>query len=390
MSLDKTLKTLSEKYSASSLGGNDKGVVARLKRINTLFAVTVLAPTIIATVYYGLIASDIYVSESRFVVRSPQRQSQTSLLSSLLQGTGAGRAQDDTYSVVDYIRSRDALRELNRDNYILDAYSQHGDVVSRFSRYFDNSFEALWRYYGKRIVSVDLDATSAITTLQVRSYTASDAQKINEDLIAMSERLVNRMNQRAAADTVRFAQQQVDSATTKAKDAAATVAAYRNSFSVFDPERQSALQLQQITGLQNQLLTAQNQLIQLQSIAPQNPQIPVLKTNIQTLEKQIANTTVGVAGSKDSLSAKAANYARLQLDAQFADRQLDAAMTALQNARVEANRKQLYLERLVEPNRPDVAIEPKRIRGIVTVFVLGIVAWASFSLLIASVREHQH
>ena len=384
------METVSSNSAASPAPGKKKGLVERVKGVNRLFALTVLVPTIVATVYYGLVASDVYVSESRFVVRSPQRQSQTTLLSSLLQGTGVSRAQDDTYSVVNYIQSRDALRELNQGNYILNAYSQHGDIVSRFSRYFDGSFEALWRYYGKRIVSADLDPTSAITTLQVRSFTAKDSQKINEDLISMSERLVNRMNQRAAADTVKFAQQQVDSATTKAKDAAATVAAYRNSYSVFDPERQSALQLQQITGLQNQLLTSQNQLIQLQSIAPQNPQIPVLKMNIQTLEKQIANTTVGVAGSKDSLSAKAANYARLQLDAQFADRQLDAAMTALQNAQVEASRKQLYLERLVEPNEPDEAIEPKRIRGIVTVFVLGIVAWASLSLLIASVREHQH
>ncbi|WP_175006071.1 hypothetical protein [Burkholderia lata] len=361
---------------------------ARIKKINRLFAATVILPTAIATLYFGLIASDVYVSESRFVVRSASRQAQTSMVSALLQGTTFGKAQDDTYSVIDYVQSRDALRELNQQSYIANAYSQHGDFVSRFHGWLDNSFEALWKYYGQHIVSVDFDSTSAITTLQVRAYTAQDATKINSTLLDISERLVNRMNERAAADTVQFAQGQVDLATTKAKDAAAAMASYRNSHTVFDPDKQSALQLQQVTLLQNQMLAARTQLLQLLAISPQNPQIPVLKTNIAALESQIKDATSNVAGGKGSLSDKAAVYARLQLDSQFADKQLGSAMTALDNARAEAQRKQLYLERLVQPNTPDVAIEPKRLKRIFEVFALGMVVWGVLSLLLAGVREH--
>jgi capsular polysaccharide transport system permease protein len=369
--------------------GKKKGFVERIKKVNRLFVLTVVIPTTIAVVYFGLIASDIYVSESRFVVRSPQRQSQTSVVGALLQGTGFSRAQDDTYPVIDYIQSRDALSEINRGNYIADAFSKQGDIVSRFNTQFDGSFEALWRYYNRHIASVTLDPTSGIATLQVRAYTAQDANHINEKLLAISEQLINRMNDRAARDTVKFAERQVDLAAAKAKDAAAALASYRNSYTVFDPDRQSALQLQQVTSLQTQLFAAQTQLMQLQSISPQNPQIPVLKTYIDTIQKQIQSATGGVTGGKGSLSEKAAAYARLQLDAQFADKQLASAMAALENARDEAERKQLYLERLVQPNTPDVAIEPKRIRGIATVLVIGLVAWASLSLLVAAVREHR-
>src|SRR5471030_312690 len=87
-------------------------------RINRLFLITVALPTSLAVAYFGLIASDVYVSESRFVVRSPQRQNQTSVVGALLQGTGFSRAQDDTYPVIDYIQSRDALSELNKSNYV--------------------------------------------------------------------------------------------------------------------------------------------------------------------------------------------------------------------------------------------------------------------------------
>jgi len=382
------LETVSSNNAALPPSGNKSGLVERIKGVNRLFALTVVVPTAIAVAYFGLIASDVYVSESRFVVRSAQRQSQTSVVGALLQGTGLSRAQDDTYPVIDYIQSRDALKELNKRDYIVDAYGNHGDFLSRFSRSLDGSFEALWKYYGKHIVTVDLDSTSAIATLQIRSYTADDAANINEKLLEMSERLVNRMNARAAADTVQFAQSQVDVAAAKAKDAAAALATYRDSYTVFDPDRQSALQLQQVTALQAQLFAAQTQLIQLQLIAPQNPQIPVLKTSIATLQQQIEGTTGGVTGGKNSLSNKAAAYARLQLDSQFADKQLASAMAALEGARAEAQRKQLYLERLVQPNTPDIAIEPKRLKSIFEVFALGMIAWGVLSLLLAGVREH--
>ena len=365
-----------------------KRLIDKVRGINRLFALTVVLPTTISVLYYGVFASDIYVSESRFVVRSPQKQTQTSVVGALLQSTGFSRAQDDTYPVIDFIESRDALRALNQGNYIFDTYSEHGDVLSRFNASLDSSFEALWKYYGKHIVSANLDATSAITTLQVRAFSAKDAAKINEDLLEMSERLINRMNERASADTVRFAQHEVDTAATKAKDAAAALAAYRQSYTVFDPDKQSALQLQQVTTLQTQLFAAQTQLTQLQALAPQNPQIPALKTSIATLEKQISTTTGDVTGGRGSLSQKAAGYARLQLDSEFADKQLASAMTGLENARAEAQRKQLYLERLVQPNTPDVAIEPKRLKSVFETFALGMMVWGVLSLLLSGVREH--
>lgn len=365
-----------------------KSLVDRIKGVNRLFAVTVIVPTTIAIIYFGLVASDVYVSESRFVVRSAQRQSQTSVVGALLQGTGFSRSQDDAYAVVDYIESRDALRELNRADYIADAYGNHGDFLSHFSRQLDDSFEALWKYYSKHIVSVDFDSTSAITTLQVRSYTSKDAEKINETLLNISERLVNRMNDRAAADTVEFAQRQVDVAAEKAKQAAIALAQYRNTHTVFDPDKQSALQLQQVSNLQTQLFIAQAQLTQLQEAAPANPQIGTLKTNIATLQRQIEAANSGVTGGPGSLSDKAAQYARLQLDSQFADKQLASALSGMESARAELQHKQLYLERLVEPNAPDIAVEPRRLKSIFEVFALSMVVWGVLSLLLAGVREH--
>jgi capsular polysaccharide transport system permease protein len=362
----------------------------RIKGINRLFLLTVVIPTTAAALYYGFIAADVYVSESKFVVRSAQgSQSQMSVVGALLGGSGFTRAQEDAYPVVDYIESRDALSQLNVDSFVTNAYSKHGDVISRFHSFGGFSFEQLWKYYSKHIVNIALDPTSSIATLQVRAYSAQDASEINAKLIDISEDLVNRLNDRAASDTIAFAQRQVETATKTAREASQELAAYRQTHTVFDPDKQSALALQQATTLQSQLFAAQSQLGQLQLTSPQNPQISALTKYIETVKKQISSVSSNVMGATNSLSGKETEYTRLQLNSQFADKQLAAAMTALDNAHAEAEKKQLYLEVLVQPNTPDIAIEPLRLRGILAVLAVGLVLWGTLSLLIASIKEHQ-
>jgi capsular polysaccharide transport system permease protein len=328
----------------TNTGKTKNNLITRIRSINRIFALTVIVPTTLAVLYYGLVASDTYVSESRFVVRSAQQQPQIGMVGALLEGSGISQPQDDSYLVLDYINSRDVLRELNRENYVLKAYSVRGDFLSRFHTSFDNSFESLWKYYTDHVVNVKLDPTSSITTLQTRAYTAEDAERINRTLIEVSERLINRLNARATQDAIEFSQRQVDGTVTKAKDAAVALAQYRNSHTVFDPEKQSALQLQLVTSLQTQLFTAQTKLGQLQTVSPQNPQIPVLNTYVETVKKQIEDATGNVTGAKNSLSQKASEYTRLELDAQLADKQLAQAMSALEDAQANAEKKQLYLD----------------------------------------------
>ena len=57
--------------------------------------------------------------------------------------------------------------------------------------------------------------------------------------------------------------------------------------------------------------------------------------------------------------------------------------------RAEAQRQQVYLERIAQPSLPDVAQEPRRMRSILSTFLLGLMAWGILSMLVAGVREHQ-
>jgi capsular polysaccharide transport system permease protein len=358
------------------------------RRFNGLFLACVVAPTAIAAAYFGPIASEVYVSESRFLVRNPQRP-QMSGLGALLQGTAFSRAQDDTYSVHDFIRSRDALRELDEKLGMRRAFTSESiDFLNRFPGLDpDDSFEALHRYYQKH-VGITYDSVSSISILQVRAYTAEDARRINEMLLEMGERLVNNMNGRSRRDLIQVAENEVRLAEQRARDAAAALSGFRADRGVFDPDRQGALQLQGVLKLREELLVAENQLAQVRQVSPDNPQIPSLESRARAIEKAMAEENARVLGRAGGLVSKSPAFDRLILEKTFADRQLAAALASLDQARAEAQRKQLYLERLVQPHLPDNAVEPRRVRSVVTVFVLGLVAWGVLSLIVAGVREH--
>src|ERR1700757_3832522 len=85
---------------------------ARLFRaVNIWLWAIVGLPTLAAGAYYFGIASDLYLSEARFIVRSP-KQVQTNPIGALLQSSGLTRASDDTAAVQDFMMTRDAVRKL--------------------------------------------------------------------------------------------------------------------------------------------------------------------------------------------------------------------------------------------------------------------------------------
>lgn len=350
----------------------------------------VIIPTICLTIYYGFIASDVYISESKFVIRSPDKQS-VSGLGVVLKSIGFNNASDDSYIVRDYLDSRDAVKTLDKTLKIRQKYaSQSVDTFSRFGGFFQNdTFENFYQYFKKK-VTVNYDTASAISELKVRAYTPEDAQRINQELLGISEVVINRINTNAKNDLIVYSKKEVEEAQVAAQTAATNLANYRKGEEVYNPEGQSMIVLQEISKLQDSLLQAKTQLAQAKELAPDNPQIPSLELKVSSLEAEIKKKSAQVVGPTDkSLTNKSADYQRLQLEVELANKQLAAAMVSYDQAKNDLNKKQLYLERLVEPSKPDEALEPTRLRNILSGFVFGLILWGVLRLFVAGVKEHK-
>lgn len=361
----------------------------RIRRIGTLFWVTVVIPTLLGMLYFGFLAEDVYISESQFVVRSPDKP-QKAGFGMLLGSAGLSTASEEVRAAQGFIGSRDALRALNEDGFAKTAWGNAS--VSIFSRFdpigWSGSFEDLYKFYRKKVEAV-YDPETSITTLTVRAFRPNDAQAMNRRLLEGAEALVNKLNERGSGDLVRYAEREAAEAQAQAARAALELATYRNRAGVIDPERQATVQLQMISKLQDELIGARMQLLQLSAAAAQNPQIPLLKIRISGLEREIKAQLGEIAGNEGSLSETAAEYQRLQLQREFADQQLSLSLAALQEARNEARRQRTYVERVAQPSLPDAPLEPRRLRGFLSVVIVGLLAWGIFTMLLAGIREHK-
>lgn len=354
------------------------------------FLILVVAPTILATIYYGLIASDIYISESRFVIKSPdQKRSQVSTLANLVQTTGLSGGQEQTNEVLTFVRSRDALKALQKNIDVQSKFaSSHADPLSRFPKPFsDTSFESLFKFYGD-MVDARLDAEAGTAMIKTKAFSPRDAFEINRQLLNFSESLVNRLNARAQTKAIAEAQRQVTLATARAKKARVDLSQYRNAQSLIDPSKQAVGVIEIANTMVAERAALLAQLDLMQRVAPGNPSIPALRNRINAISTQIASQDRRVVGTGNGIASKMGGYETLLVEQEFATQSLNTANAALVQARAEAQRQQFYLERVVEPNLPDGAVLPKRFFAVLTVAGAALFLYLIGWMLVVGIIEH--
>ncbi|MDH2131072.1 capsule biosynthesis protein [Sphingobium yanoikuyae] len=363
---------------------------ARWLKKRRWFLLFVVTPTLLATLYYGLIASDVYISESRFVIKSPdQKRSQMSTLANLVQTTGLSGGQEQANEVLTYVRSRDALKALERNIAVRDKFATgQADLLSRFPQPLsDGGFESLFRYYGK-MVEARMDAENGTAIIKVKAFAPQDAYIINRELLDLSEGLVNRLNGRAQNKGIAEAQKQVDQATQRAKAARVALGQYRNAQGLIDPSKQAVGVLEIANTMIGERAALQAQLDLMQRLAPGNPSIPALRNKINAISMQIASQDGRVVGNDNGIASKLGGYESLLVEQEFATQSLNAANAALVQARADAQRQQFYLERVVDPNTPDTPLLPKRLINILIVAAAALCLYFIAWMFTVGVLEH--
>jgi capsular polysaccharide transport system permease protein len=365
------------------------GRIRQLYRsLNIWFWAIVGLPTLVAGVYFFAIASDLYLSEAKFIVRSP-KQVQTSSLGALLQSTGLGRAVDDTAVLEDFMMSRDAVRKLEQHNDLRVVFGRpEGDFVTRFPGILMRSdFEALFRRYDL-FVSVETDKTTGVTALRVKAYRPEDAQTIARALLNYSEQLVNDLNERARNDALATAKREIERQEAEISRIQSELTTYRVKQNMLDPKSASTGVLDVIGQMNAALATARTQLGELLKDSPNSPHIPLVKTRIASLEKLIAEERAKLSGEANSVVTTLTEYERMTLARELAEKALASAFTSLEAARLEAQQRQLYIETIAQPNLADYPLYPKRVVSFGMVLASCLLAYGIAWLLVVSARDH--
>lgn len=362
---------------------------SRWRRLTAL--AVVFLPAIVAGLYFGLIASDRYVSEASFVVRSAAKPSIGGGLGSFLQLAGITRSQDDTFAVHEFMISRDAVTQLQGELPLREMFDRpEADFISAFpSVLFSSTGEDFYAYY-KHAISISYSSTTGISQIRVDAFRPEDAQAIAETLLSLGEALVNKMNQSIHEDAVGFAERDVAEAQDRLIHSQALVTAFRNRELTIDPEA-GARTLQELTAkLAAELAGLRARIAELEVSAPQSPLLPGLRTRAKAIAEQLERESqqVSADGTDRGLAQKMSDYESLMIAHEFANEDLGRALAALEMSRSEARKQQLFLERVVQPSLPDASNAPRRLQSFLAVLaanlILVLVGWFVWT----GIREH--
>jgi capsular polysaccharide transport system permease protein len=327
----------------------------------------VLLPTFLVGLYYYKYATDLYLSESAFVVKTASAPAP--LGEGLLTGLSATpiATLQGSISVQDFILSREVLGRLERDLGIVAHFQDKAiDPVRRLAP--DATMEDVYDYYAN-VVSVSYDPAESVIRMEVVAASPEMAQAISAALISYSEDMVDGLSSRLREDTLREAAEAVALAKTALEDAHLIIHTLE-------------LEVEALRGKLDELLTY---------AAEDDARVVDLRRDIAFKRSQTAerrrNLVGDGSGAGGSLSSVNVELQRAEVEVMTQQQQFMSAMASQEAARIEAQRQVRYLAPIVPPALADKSTRPHRARNTALAFVIFFGIFMMVSLTISVLRE---
>ncbi|NND89523.1 MAG: hypothetical protein HKN42_01565 [Granulosicoccus sp.] len=359
-----------------------------MKSILKTLATVVGVPTLVAAIYFGLIASDMYVSEAKVAVRSAKSGLSSNGLTALLASPVLSSGGQDSLVVMDYSSSLDIVEALRERVDFVGHYSNPDiDWLSRLQA--DATQEEVLEYFRER-VNIKRDMVSDVLTVQVRAFTPQMAQEIASLIIELNEQLVNELSSRMEQDAIASARQEVDRAVANLRQTAQDINSFQTANDSVSPRDESLALFGRVTAIESRLSETQATLSETMAyMREDSADVVVLKNRIKALERQLNLEKGRVTGTGDKdLGSLVENFQPLLLEQEIAQQGYAASLASFEAARMDAQRKKQYLITFVEPNLPDAASEPRRLIKTITVMVYSFLAYLIFGLLWSALKDH--
>ncbi|MCB4804304.1 capsular polysaccharide transport system permease protein [Methylobacterium brachiatum] len=334
--------------------------------IPILFALCFALPTLAGAVYYGLIASDRYVTETRFAIRPTIGTADKATSDAV--GTNAGvpnqMIAQDTLITLEYVHSRPMLEALEAKLPIRAWFSR--DSIDYFSRFdADKPIEKLLRYW-KRRVTIDVESGSGVMFLSVEAFDPAESFAIAEAVLSEAERMLNGLSAPARQDALSESARELQGAEQRLINARRTVNDLRNREGVIDAQKSNEAALKTIGDLRSSRINLAVQLgIGQRDLGPQSRQIIDLKQRINDLDDNIARVERQLAGGdpaqKRLLSDALTRFEALDNGRKNAEKYYEQVRVAHERARIVAAQQVETFAAIVQPAKAESSTEPRRI-----------------------------
>ncbi len=364
-----------------------------LTKRNTL-GIFVIAPSLIAALYYFAIASGQYVSETRMVVRtigvserfdtSEKRQGRAVI--------GGDSLTQDSYIVANYLKSPQIARKLQSEIDLRRFYTNRSiDLLSRLSA--ESTFEELYQYWLKH-VDTYVDGPSGIIVFTVRAFSADDAVAISQAALAASNEMIDAISEKAKTDLVQRGEHDVTKSLEEYRKALDELREYQNRTGILDPVSSAKMAIAIISKLTEEKLAL---LVDLRSLEAANADNTArgrqLRRSIAALDEQIALRQNSMAGNDATdgtqLSKSLTEFSRLETRRIVTQALYEATVRNLDTAKSTALKRTTFISVFSESHVPEEPEYPDRFSEWIILTAGLFTLWMTATLVWMSIEDHR-
>ncbi|MNF58602.1 hypothetical protein D3C84_401670 [compost metagenome] len=203
---------------------------------------------------------------------------------------------------------------------------------------------------------------------------------------------MNEVSHSIAREQMRFAQSELEGAKSSYAKRKEELLSFQNRNKVLDGKSSAQGRASIIDTLEGEHSKERAVLTQmLYKLQPDSPQVKQQQQRVNAIREQLSaeKRLLVSAPDGDQLNVVASRFQQLTLDAGIAQETYKAAVSALDNARIEASKKIRTLVTVITPNTPEIAIYPQRLYSLATIFLALLMFYGITRFLIASIEDHR-
>lgn len=352
-----------------------------------LFVLVFVLPVAAVSLYLLLLATDRYVSSAAILV-TEERGARPAGLDLSAIGLPSTTADRESLVVKAFLESREMLIFLDKEIGLRRHYSTAGaDFVSRLDA--DASIEDVHRYF-LRFLDVSFDTNSKILRIEVQSFDRDYSRRIVETMLARSQEFINQLNDHVTHEQLSFFLDELRRAEGRLREAKERMVRFQQEHGIYTPETEGETIVQTVVQLEQELARKRSELsAMLGTLTAEAPRAQALAHQVAALQAQIRDERQRLAGTQGhSLSELHGAYREIALNLEFVTNAYKSALSATEQARIDAARKLKFLIVVYEPTLADRSEYPDRPYLIATTALLALMLFAILSLVLAIIREH--
>jgi len=343
-------------------------------------------------VYYAFFALDRYESQADLVVRQPGGNvaAGAAVGLAMLVGGVNPTSREETLFLQTYITSNDMLDVLETE---LD-WSSHYKGYTRDPLYWlnpESAREDVLEYY-RQLVKATLDDTNGLLNISVQAFKPTFAKQVLELIIKQSQVVVNELSRQMAREQLRFAQSELERAKRIYENKRQVLVDFQSKTSILDIEATATARATLINELEAELVKNRAELaVMLADLSPQSPQVQQKQKQIAAVEQELSAERQRLTTTLDNrgLNNLASAYRELTVDAAIAEEGYKFAVTAVENARIEATKQLRALLVVVNPNLPEDPSYPERLYNLVALLIGLLMLYGIFRFVVATINDHR-